>query len=112
MYVLLTVLIVIACILLMLIVLIQNPKGGGLAANFQSTNTLMGVKKTAEFVEKATWGLAIAIMVIALSTSFFVPNSGTAEGEGKTRSMVQDRIDNAAMPASPIPPQSSPGEEE
>ena len=110
MYTLLSVLIVIACILLMLVVLIQNPKGGGLAANFQSTNMLMGVKKTAEFVEKATWGLAIAIMVFALSTSFFVPKADAAAGE-QVKSKIQDKIDNAAMPATPIPPQGNPEEQ-
>ena len=66
MYVLLTVLIVIASILLTLLVLVQNSKGGGLAAGFSSSNQIMGVRKTTDFVEKATWGLVIAVVVMSV----------------------------------------------
>jgi len=55
MYTLVTVLLFITCILLVLIVLVQNSKGGGLASNFQSSNQIMGVRKTSDFLEKATW---------------------------------------------------------
>ncbi|HIA11291.1 MAG TPA: preprotein translocase subunit SecG, partial [Flavobacteriales bacterium] len=48
------VLILITCFLLVAIVLIQNPKGGGLSAEFSSSNQFMGVRKTADFLEKAT----------------------------------------------------------
>ncbi|HSW68047.1 MAG TPA: preprotein translocase subunit SecG, partial [Bacteroidales bacterium] len=60
-YVLVSVLIMIVCVLLALIVLVQNSKGGGLASNFASSNQFMGVRKTADFLEKSTWTLAIAL---------------------------------------------------
>ena len=63
MYTIFSVLIVITCVLLVLVVLVQNPKGGGLSATFGGGNQVMGVKKTADFLEKATWYLAIALLV-------------------------------------------------
>ncbi len=76
-YVLFSVLILITCILLVLIVLVQNAKGGGLAANFSSSNQVMGVRKTTDFLEKATWTLAIVLLVLTLSTTFVIPRTGT-----------------------------------
>ena len=64
------VLIAIACVLLGLVVLVQNSKGGGLASNFAASNQIMGVKKTTDFIEKATWTLAIVVMVLSLSSAF------------------------------------------
>ncbi len=66
MYLTLVILIVIAAILLTLVVLVQNSKGGGLASGFQSSNQYMGVRKTTDFLEKATWGLAIFIIVFSV----------------------------------------------
>ena len=60
MFTIITWLTIIACILLIIIVLIQNPKGGGLAANFSAANQILGVNKTTEGVEKITWVLAIS----------------------------------------------------
>ena len=62
-YITLSILIVIASILLTIVVLLQNSKGGGLAANFAAGNQTFGVRQTADFLEKATWTLAIAIIV-------------------------------------------------
>jgi len=70
MYLLISVLIIIASVLLILIVLVQNSKGGGLASNFASSNQVMGVRKTADFLEKATWTLAISLLVLSLLASF------------------------------------------
>lgn len=67
---------IIAAILLMLVVLIQNPKGGGIDSNFGAANQLGSVQKTNDVVEKATWYLAIIIVVLALASSF-VLNSKT-----------------------------------
>ncbi|MFV0391770.1 MAG: preprotein translocase subunit SecG [Paludibacteraceae bacterium] len=66
MYTTLIILILIAAILLTLVVLVQNSKGGGLAAGFQSSNQFMGVRKTTDFIEKATWGLAGFIIVLSI----------------------------------------------
>ncbi len=60
------VLIVLVCVFLALIVLIQNPKGGGLDSSFSSANQIGGVKRTADFLEKSTWSLAIALFVLCL----------------------------------------------
>ena len=61
---LLIILIVVASVLLGCIVMIQNPKGGGLTSNFSSSSQLMGVQKTGDFLEKGTGVLAFALMVL------------------------------------------------
>ena len=66
MYVFITILIVIAAILLTLLVLVQNSKGGGLAAGFQSSNQIMGAPKTADFLEKTTWSIMGIIAVLCI----------------------------------------------
>ncbi len=71
---LVVVLVVIACIILAFIVLIQNSKGGGLASNFAGSNQIMGVRKTTDFLEKATWGLAAFVMVLCFVCAFLVKN--------------------------------------
>lgn len=63
---LLSIIIMIACVLLVLIVMVQNPKGGGLNAEFGSASQLGGVKRTTNFLEKATWSLAIGICVLSM----------------------------------------------
>jgi preprotein translocase subunit SecG len=65
--------IIVCAILLVLIVLVQNSKGGGLASGFGQGNQVMGVKKTADFLEKATWGLAIGLLAFCLLASFSIP---------------------------------------
>lgn len=71
---LLTVLIALICVLLMVAVLIQNPKGGGVDSTFggQSANQLFGAAKSTDFIEKVTWGLAIALFALCILASFFV----------------------------------------
>ena len=76
-YVLISVLILIACFLLGLVVLVQNSKGGGLASNFASSNQFMGVRKTADFLEKATWILAVALLVLSLASVLIIPRNRT-----------------------------------
>ena len=74
MYLLFIVLIVIVAVLMCGIVLIQNSKGGGLASTFASSNQIMGVRKTTDFLEKATWTLAIVIAVLCVATAYLLPN--------------------------------------
>lgn len=62
-------------IILVLIVLVQNSKGGGLSANFSSSNQIMGVRKTTDFLEKATWALAGAIIILSILSAGFKNNS-------------------------------------
>jgi preprotein translocase subunit SecG len=67
---LIIILILLACIVLGFFVLIQNSKGGGLASNFAGSNQIMGVRKTADFLEKVTWSLAVGIMALCLFVAF------------------------------------------
>ena len=69
-FVILVCLIVLAAVLMCFIVLIQNSKGGGLAAGFASSNQIMGVRKTTDVLEKATWGLAIFMVVLSIASAY------------------------------------------
>ena len=79
MYTLFVILMVIAALLMIGIVLIQESKGGGLSTNFQSSNALLGVRKTTDFVEKATWTLAAALVVLSIVCAHVAPTASTAE---------------------------------
>ncbi len=74
MYLLCIVLIVIVALLMCGIVLIQNSKGGGLASSFASSNQIMGVRKTTDFLEKTTWVLFGCIVVLCWISSFTLPS--------------------------------------
>jgi preprotein translocase subunit SecG len=99
---LLSILIFLAAILLILVVLIQNPKGGGLASEFSSANQIGGVQETADFLERATWTLAVGIMVLTLMRAGFV-SSGSAEEEqeGDPLEEVIDEQMNRQTPMTP-----------
>lgn len=88
-YVLISVLILITCVLLVLIVLVQNAKGGGLASNFTSSNQVMGVRKTTDFLEKSTWTLAIILVALTLVSTFVIPRSANRAIQ---QSEIRDRI--------------------
>ncbi len=98
MYLVLVILIIIVCILLGLIVLVQNPKGGGLNSNFSSSSQLMGVQKTGDFLEKGTWVLVIALMVLSLAVNV-VSKNGPSSANGVQN---QEQIDKASKPAAPV----------
>ena len=83
MFKVLLIIIVILAIFLCFIVTIQNSKGGGLAAGFASSNQIMGVRKTTDFLEKATWGLAIIMVVLSVVSAAFVTRT-TAEEQPLT----------------------------
>ncbi|MFH2142802.1 MAG: preprotein translocase subunit SecG [Bacteroidota bacterium] len=87
MYYLVSILVIIVCFLLILIVLVQNPKGGGLSSTFGGSNQYLGARKTTDFLEKATWTLAIALLVLSLAGSMTIqrgeevdPNKTILEG--------------------------------
>lgn len=94
MYTLITVLLFIICLFLILIVLVQNSKGGGLASNFQASNQIMGVRKTADFLEKATWVLAGSLLFLCIVGTAFIPKDTQVGGQ----SAIKDKIDNAFDP--------------
>ncbi len=87
MYSLIIVLVILASVLMCGIVLIQESKGGGLASSFAASNQIMGVRKTTDFLEKATWGLAIAMVVLSIVSAAFV-----------TRTTVEEAPINIATP--------------
>ena len=98
---LISVLVVIVCILLVLIVLIQNPKGG-LDSAFSTNNQVMGVRKTTDFLEKATWTMGIALVVLSIASSAFTNQSVVADDERGTQSKMTEQIDEKAMPSAPV----------
>ena len=91
MYTLLIIFIVIAAVLMIGIVLIQESKGGGLSSNFSSSNAIMGVRKTTDFVEKATWGLAIAMVVLSVLCAYVAPKATT---EGSVMENIEVPVTN------------------
>lgn len=90
MYVLLTILIVISSILLTLLVLVQNSKGGGLAAGFSSSNQIMGVRKTTDFLEKATWGLVVVVVVLSIATVGVRSKQSATPNESEIKEQIQN----------------------
>jgi len=73
------ILIILVCVLLALIVLIQNPKGGGLDSTFSSANQIGGVQRTADFLEKGTWSLAIVLFVLCLASAGMQDNAAEVQ---------------------------------
>jgi len=96
MHTLFIVLTILACVLLVFVVLIQNPKGGGLASGFAGSNNLMGVQRTGDILEKGTWVLVIAIMVFSLLIN--VTNPGPSTGG----SDLQRQITPTTTPSTPL----------
>ncbi len=73
-------LIILASIILAFLVLIQNPKGGGLSSGFSGGTNLMGVKRTGDFLEKGTWIMVIAIMIFSLGVNIMGTSPSTSKG--------------------------------
>ena len=78
-YTLFVILIVLAAVLMIGIVLIQESKGGGLASNFSASNNIMGVRKTTDVVEKATWGLAFTMVILSVACAYIAPRAGSEQ---------------------------------
>jgi preprotein translocase subunit SecG len=97
MYIVFVILVVLASILMCLIVLIQNSKGGGLASGFASSNQIMGVRKTTDFLEKATWGLAIFMVVVSVFASLSLPEVVTVNESVLQQSAVETNAVNPAI---------------
>jgi len=76
------ILIVIVGILLGLVILVQNPKGGGLATGFSGAHQIGGVQGTAHFLEKATWYLIVAMMVLCVLSSYYYSTGNVGSGSG------------------------------
>ncbi|WP_297101325.1 preprotein translocase subunit SecG [uncultured Draconibacterium sp.] len=104
MYTLITVLLFIVCILLVLIVLVQNSKGGGLASNFQSSGQVMGVRKTTDFLEKGTWFLAGALLFLSVVGAGFIPREQAGTDESRVQEQIETAVDPTQVPTFPTTP--------
>ncbi|HEY0067178.1 MAG TPA: preprotein translocase subunit SecG [Flavisolibacter sp.] len=92
------ILIILACVILSLIVLVQNPKGGGLAGNIAGfSNQFMGVKQTTDVLEKGTWIFAAIIGILCLLSTFFI-TGGNSNTPG-----LKYNVNTRSTPATPQP---------
>jgi len=107
MYIFLCILIVIASLLLIGVVLIQKSKGGGLASDYSSGNQYLGYRKTTDFIEKATWSLAIFICVLSICASFAVKtpvNVSSIQNAAPAPNSAAPAPVNTPAPAAPATP--------
>jgi len=100
MYSLVIGLIIFVCVLLVIVVLLQSSKGGGIAAGFTGATQVMGVKRTSDLLEQLTWGLAVALMVLTLSTSFVL---GTRTEENGINSVNVERASGKSAGSAGVP---------
>ena len=99
MYYLFVVLMVLAAILMCFVVLVQNSKGGGLSSSFASSNQIMGVRKTTDFIEKLTWGLAIFMVVVSIATSYVIPTVATESSVIMEQAVKEQKTNPLNTPA-------------
>jgi preprotein translocase subunit SecG len=106
MNVFITILILLASIFLVLIVLIQNSKGGGLAAGFSSSNQVLGVRKTTDFLEKATWGAAGIVVILCIAITHYIPRGNAVDSDSEVLPHVSLPVQQTAPDfGTPIQPE-------
>ncbi|MCH5243582.1 MAG: preprotein translocase subunit SecG [Lentimicrobiaceae bacterium] len=112
-YIFISVLILIVCVLLGLIVLIQNPKGGGLSSTFGGqANQIMGVRRTTDFLEKGTWVLSVVLLFLSLIAAYSIPKHNSDSGAPQTELTVdQQSVLPTQLPVAQ-PVETTPTEEE
>jgi len=98
MYILIVILVVLASLLMIGIVLIQESKGGGLASSFSSSNQIMGVRKTTDMIEKATWSLAAFMVVASVISAYVIPSATATESVVSTEATQQSSTNPNNMP--------------
>ena len=106
MYTSIVILVVLASVLMCLIVLIQESKGGGLAADYSNNNQILGAPKTTNFIEKATWGLAAVMIVLSVISVAFLDNGSHNESV-----LQQNAIEQAATNPNNVPGMAQPSAE-
>ena len=105
MTILFIILIILACVILSLIVLVQNPKGGGLSGNIAGFSTqFMGVKQTTDVLEKGTWIFAAVIGVLCIVSTLFIPGSRIPNAQTQTTEQTQSAPVQNQAPVSPATP--------
>lgn len=90
------ILIILVCIILGFLVLIQNPKGGGLSSGFAGGSNLMGVQRTGDFLEKGTWTMVILLIVLSLGLNIVGPSSGANVG-GNLSKEIEAPVQSAPL---------------
>src|SRR4051812_6339074 len=98
-----SILTIIVCVLLVLVILVQNSKGGGIQSQYGAATQIMGVKRGTEFIEKATWGLAIALILLSI---VMAPKSSITSSEEENGSVTKRKA--ATSVATPAPSQAQP----
>lgn len=99
MFTFIIILLIIVSFLLGAVVLVQNSKGGGLAAGLSASNQVMGVRKTTDFLEKLTWAFAIVLIVLAMVGNLVLPKNA-ASGD---QSVIEEQLNDVAVPTAPAP---------
>lgn len=105
MYLLFVVLMVLAAVLMCFVVLIQNSKGGGLSSSFASSNQIMGVRKTTDFIEKLTWGLAAFMVIVSVATAYVVPSQTEGSSVIMEQAVKEQKTNPLNAPAGFAAPQ-------
>ncbi len=93
-----TILVVLIALALIFIVLVQKSKGGGLASTFSASNNIMGVRKTTDFLEKATWGLATTMIVLCLVSVAFLSDGKNKDVVSADKIQVEQTQETPANP--------------
>src|SRR5450432_204084 len=102
--ILFVILIVLACVILGFIVLVQNPKGGGLSGSIAGfSNQFMGVKQTTDVLEKGTWLFAIIVALLCLFSAAFIPKGASGGSNLVNELDTKPKATNSA-PAQPSAP--------
>ncbi|BDD04738.1 preprotein translocase subunit SecG [Aureibacter tunicatorum] len=115
MFTLIITLIIIVAVLLILVVLAQKSKGGGLNSNASGASQLMGVQRTGDFLEKTTWGLAIALVVLTLSTKIFIDdeqNNNTFSSPNIEKAQQDMSLPNTIGGTEELPQSTAPAQED
>jgi preprotein translocase subunit SecG len=105
MLILFLILVILAAIIMALFILVQNPKGGGLAGNIAGFSTqFMGVKQTTDVLEKGTWVLAVAIALLSIFSPVFISNTGVGKNEPNLRPVNSQSAPVTAPQSTPPAP--------
>lgn len=111
MFVVLVSLAVIISILLVIVVLVQNSKGGGLSSMFASSNSVMGVRKTTDFLDKATWSLVAILVILSVASAAFLHSSENVDETTDILNKIEEKSpisspiqSETATPLQPIAP--------
>jgi preprotein translocase subunit SecG len=100
-----SILTILICILLVFVILVQNSKGGGIQSQYSAATQIMGVRRGTEFIEKATWGLAIGLIVLSV---LMTPKSSLITTEDDSGSATKKRAATSVA----VPQQQQPAQQQ